>query len=72
MRRRVGPERDRQRRAEIGILRADLERQRVLRRVGDACDLQAVVVEHDLLGVGLAVDVEPRRPADALARRNRP
>ena len=45
---------------------ADLVGQRLARRVGDRLDLQPLVVEDDLLGVGLGLDVERRRAADAL------
>ena len=34
--------------------------------VGDRLDLQPLAVEDDLLGVGLALDVERRRAADPL------
>ncbi len=61
----VGPQRDGQRRAQIRVFRAHLERQRLLRAVGDALDFEPVVVEHDLPGVRPAIDVQRGRATDA-------
>jgi hypothetical protein len=47
------------------VFRADLPLQRILAGVGDALDLEAVVVEDDLLRIGLALEVERSGAADA-------
>ncbi len=57
---------DGQRCAEDGVDRADLVGQRLPGLVGDAFDLQPLVVENDLLGALFRLDVERCGAADAL------
>jgi len=60
----IGTKGDDQRRAEVRILRSDLPREGMFGGIGDAVDLQPVVVEDDLFRAWPAIDVNPRRPAE--------